>query len=100
MVINPNDPEFRPLIEADPIVGSIIRGLRLDLGQGLSDLASGSGVDESTLAQIEAGTFDPPWPILEGIACALGTSPSALAAAVVSAESESSTRPASGRVEE
>lgn len=58
-------------------LGDVIRRLRKDRGWTLDDLREASGVNKTTLSQIESGRIDPRASTLEKIASALGMQNSA-----------------------
>jgi XRE family transcriptional regulator, regulator of sulfur utilization len=73
---------FAPPDEPDPALGRVVRQLREARRVSRAALAVRSGLDEATLAEIEAGTVDPPWTAVEAIAGALEVSLRSIAGAV------------------
>lgn len=76
-------PPDTPPAEPDRTLGRVIRQLREEQGLSQNELAARAGVDEPTLAGIEAATNDPPWTAVEAIAAGLGVSVQTIATAVI-----------------
>lgn len=76
-------PPRQPPEDPDPNLGEAIRALREQRSISRAELAARSGVDETAVAAIEAGTTDPNWATVEALAGALGVSMEQLATAVV-----------------
>jgi transcriptional regulator with XRE-family HTH domain len=81
-------PPPAPPDEPDPALGRVVRQLREERGLSRIELANRSGVDETALAQIEAGAIDPPWTTVEAIARGLEVSVQSIASAVVAQDPE------------
>jgi DNA-binding XRE family transcriptional regulator len=79
MTIPPSPPPDDP----DPALGRVIRQLREEQGVSRAGLADRSGVDETSLGQIEDGELDPPWATVEALAAGLGASLKTIATAVI-----------------
>lgn len=82
----PTAPPDRP----DPALGRVVRRLREERGVERAQLARRAGLEEETLAGIEAGTVDPPWPEVEALAAGLGVSVRSIAAAAVAEDADAS----------
>jgi transcriptional regulator with XRE-family HTH domain len=63
----------------DPALGATIRQAREDAGLSQAQLAVHAGLAVGTLARLEAGSTDPSWSSIRGLAEALGLSLAALA---------------------
>ena len=65
--------------KADPALGAAIRQAREDAALTQAQLAVHAGLAVGTLTRLEAGTSDPSWSSVKGLAEALGVSMAELA---------------------
>ena len=58
--------------KSDQTLGLAVRGAREDAGLSQAQLAVHAGLAVGTLTRLEAGTTDPSWSSMKGLAAALG----------------------------
>jgi transcriptional regulator with XRE-family HTH domain len=59
-------------------LGGSIRQIRIEKRLSVSQVAAGARMDEASIAELEAGQFDPPYDLLVDIARGLGVQPSTI----------------------
>jgi len=82
------DASIAPPDEPDPGLGRVIRRLREQRGLSQAELADRARIEPAALAQIEAGTADPPWATVAALADGLGVSVESIAGAVTSEDAD------------